>query len=118
MLRYTDPTPRQALRYLEFWSFDEAEFLNAFSHYLREVFHADVLVRDDARRKTPAGLMQPAFQVFVGSVPIFDVVSNNRTSCFVGVSRGTRESVYSAEAILDAFLNHYMQPKQYLEVEF
>ncbi len=119
MLRYSDQSSLRSLRYLEFLSFDETYFANALAEYLRKVFYTDsVFVEDGAQRKTPTGALQPASQIFVAGIPVFDIVTNNPNSCFVGISRGSRESVYSAEAILDAFLNHYMQPREYLEVEF
>jgi len=120
MLRYNGLLNSYALRYLEFEQFDEKQFLESFVDYLRTVFYNDTFaVRDTGRRKAPDGTLRPKFEICMQGVPIFEIVSNTATSCFVGATRRAKGlHLGSIDGVLDAFLHHYNQPKEYLELSF
>ncbi|MFQ5621003.1 MAG: hypothetical protein ACE5FT_04125 [Candidatus Nanoarchaeia archaeon] len=120
MLKYTENLKSHALRYLEFEAFDEKNFLDNLVQYMKSIHYTDnVMVRDVGRRRDPKGKLRPKFEVCLCGEPVFELVSNNASSCFIGAAkRASRAGVKNAESILDAFLHHFRQPREFLEVSF
>lgn len=112
--------PAYALRYLEFETFDEKEFLENFAEYLKTVFYRDdFVIADKGKRKAPDGSYRLKYEVQFNTVPIFEIVSNNSNSCFIGATKRAKGlGIRNADAILDAYMNQYVQPKEYLSVQF
>lgn len=120
MLKYSKMLPAYALRYLEFETFDEKEFLENFVEYLKTVFYRDdFVVEDKGQRKAPDGGVRPKYEIQFSTVPIFEIVSNNSNSCFIGATKRAKGlGIRNADAILDAYLNQYVQPKEYFSLHF
>lgn len=120
MLRYNGLLNSYALRYLEFEMFNEKEFLDNFVEYLKAVFYTESFeIKDTGRKKAPDGTMRPKFEICMQGVPVFEVISNNARSCFVGATRRAKGlHLGNIDGLLDAFLNQYVQPKEYLELSF